>query len=26
VELDGRKVIEDGRIVDAGMKVSREAR
>ncbi len=26
VELDGRKVIEDGSIVDAGMKVSREAR
>jgi len=26
VELDGRKVIEDGRIVDAGMKVTREAR
>jgi len=26
VELDGRKVIEDGRIVDAAMKVSREAR
>jgi len=26
VELDGRKVIEEGRIVDAGMKVTREAR
>jgi 2,5-dihydroxypyridine 5,6-dioxygenase len=26
VELDGRKVIEDGRIVDAAMKVTREAR
>jgi 2,5-dihydroxypyridine 5,6-dioxygenase len=26
VELDGRRVIEDGRIVDAGMKVTREAR
>jgi 2,5-dihydroxypyridine 5,6-dioxygenase len=26
VELDGRKLIEDGRIVDAAMKVSREAR
>jgi 2,5-dihydroxypyridine 5,6-dioxygenase len=26
VELDGRRVIEDGRIVDAGMQVTREAR
>src|SRR6267378_1628599 len=26
VELDGRRVIEEGRIVDAGMKVAREAR
>jgi hypothetical protein len=26
VELDGREVIERGRIVDAAMKVNREAR
>jgi hypothetical protein len=26
IELDGRAVVEKGRIVDAGMRVAREAR